>query len=163
MSGEPINALQSSLTNSIRYINTTNYVGVVSYASDVNIDLPIGVFDINQQALFQGAIDQLQASGSTATYSALAEASLMLDEFMKTTPNVQPMIFLLSDGEQNVGASLSEITQAVKSLKMPIYTIGYNADLDELKKISSINEAASIDAANDDVVYQLKNLFNANL
>ena len=46
---------------------------------------------------------------------------------------------------------------------MPIYTIGYNADLDELKKISSINEAASIDAANDDVVYQLKNLFNANL
>ena len=163
MSGEPINALKSSLTNSIRYINTTNYVGVVSYASDVNIDLPIGVFDINQQALFQGAIDQLQASGSTATYSALAEASLMLDEFMKTTPNVQPMIFLLSDGEQNVGASLSEITQAVKSLKMPIYTIGYNADLDELKKISSINEAASIDAANDDVVYQLKNLFNANL
>ena len=163
MSGEPINALKSSLTNSIRYINTTNYVGVVSYASDVNIDLPIGVFNINQQALFQGAIDQLQASGSTATYSALAEASLMLDEFMKTTPNVQPMIFLLSDGEQNVGASLSEITQAVKSLKMPIYTIGYNADLDELKKISSINEAASIDAANDDVVYQLKNLFNANL
>ncbi len=163
MSGEPINALKSSLTNSIRYINTTNYVGVVSYSSDVNIDLPIGIFDINQQALFQGAIDQLQASGSTATYSALAEASIMLDDFMKTNPNVQPMIFLLSDGEQNVGASLSDITQAVKSLKMPIYTIGYNADLDELRKISSINEAASIDAANDDVVYQLKNLFNANL
>ena len=163
MSGEPINALKNSLTNSIRYINTTNYVGVVSYSSDVNIDLPIGIFDINQQALFQGAIDQLQASGSTATYSALAEASIMLDEFMKINPNVQPMIFLLSDGEQNVGASLSEITQAVKSLKMPIYTIGYNADLDELRKISSINEAASIDAANDDVVYQLKNLFNANL
>ncbi|WP_049962760.1 vWA domain-containing protein [Ruminococcus sp. HUN007] len=163
MSGEPINALKSSLTNSIRYINTTNYVGVISYASDVNIDLPIGIFDINQQALFQGAVDQLHASGSTATYSALAQASIMLDEFMKTTPNVQPMIFLLSDGEQNVGASFNDIRAAVKSLKTPIYTIGYNADLDELKKISSINEAASIDAASEDVVYQLKNLFNANL
>ena len=163
MSGEPINALKSSLTNSIRYINTTNYVGVVSYASDVNIDLPIGLFDINQQSYFQGAVDQLQASGSTATYSALAEASIMLDEFMKTTPNVQPMIFLLSDGEQNEGASFSMITPAVRKMKVPIYTIGYNADLDELKKISALNEAASIDADSDDVVYQLKNLFNANL
>lgn len=163
MSGEPINALKSSLTNSIRYINATNYVGVVSYSSDVNIDLPIGIFDINQQSYFQGAVDQLQASGSTATYSALAQASLMLDDFMKTNPNVQPMIFLLSDGEQNEGASLSEITPAVRKMKIPIYTIGYNADLEELKKVSTLNEAASIDADSDDVVYQLKNLFNANL
>ena len=35
--------------------------------------------------------------------------------------------------------------------------------MDALKKISSINEAASIDASTDDVVYQLKNLFNANM
>jgi len=163
MSGEPINALKSSLTNSIRYINATNYVGVVSYSSGVNIDLPIGLFDINQQSYFQGAVDQLYASGSTATYSALAQASVMLDEFMQTNPNVQPMIFLLSDGEQNEGASLREITPAIRKKKIPIYTIGYNADLEELKKVSTLNEAASIDADSDDVVYQLKNLFNANL
>lgn len=163
MSGEPLNALKSSLTNSIRYINSTNYVGVVSYSSDVNVDLPIGIFDINQQSYFQGAVDQLHASGSTATYSALAQASLMLEDFMQTTPNVQPMIFLLSDGEQNEGASLADITPAVRKVKIPIYTIGYNADLEELKKVSTLNEAASIDADSDDVVYQLKNLFNANL
>ncbi len=163
MSGEPMNALKSSLQNSIRYINATNYVGVVSYSSDVNVDLPIGLFDINQQSYFQGAVDQLHASGSTSTYSAVAQAAVMLDEFMKTTPNVQPMIFLLSDGEQNEGASLSTITPAVRRLKVPIYTIGYNADLEELKKVSALNEAASIDADSDDVVYQLRNLFNANL
>ena len=163
MSGEPINALKSSLTNSIKYINSSNYIGVVSYASGVNVDLPIGLFDINQQAYFYGAVDGLQASGNTATYSALAVAIDELNKFVADNPNVQPMIFLLSDGEANGGARLRDIAWAVSYYKTPIYTIGYNANLDELKKVSELNEAASIDADNDDVIYQLKNLFNANL
>lgn len=163
MSGEPINALKSSLTNSIKYINSSNYIGVVSYSSNVNVDLPIGLFDINQQAYFYGAVDGLQASGNTATYSALAVAVDELNKFVANNPNVQPMIFLLSDGEANGGAKLKDIAGAVSYYKTPIYTIGYNANLDELKKVSELNEAASIDADNDDVIYQLKNLFNANL
>lgn len=163
MSGEPINALKSSLTNSIKYINSSNYIGVVSYSSNVNVDLPIGLFDINQQAYFYGAVDGLQASGNTATYSALAVAVDELNKFVADNPNVQPMIFLLSDGEANGGAKLNDIAGAVSYYKTPIYTIGYNANLDELKKVSELNEAASIDADNDDVIYQLKNLFNANL
>lgn len=163
MSGEPINALKSSLTNSVKYINSSNYIGVVSYASDVNVDLPLALFDINQQAYFYGAVDGLQASGNTATYSALAVAVDELNKFIVDNPNVQPMIFLLSDGEANTGATLNSISGAVSYYKIPIYTIGYNANLDELKKVSEINEAASIDADNDDVIYQLKNLFNANL
>ena len=47
--------------------------------------------------------------------------------------------------------------------KRQVYTIGYNADLAALQSISAVNEAASIDASTDDVVYQLKNLFNANM
>ena len=156
-------ALKDSLTNSMKYINSTNYVGVVSYATDVNVDLPIGLFDINQQAYFQGAVSGLSANGGTATYSALAQAISMLNDFMATNSDVQPMIFLLSDGQQNDGASLSTVQTALIEYKVPVYTIGYNADLDELKKVSQINEAASINADSDDVVYQLKNLFNANL
>ena len=140
-----------------------SYIGVVSYASGVNVDLPIGLFDINQQAYFYGAVDGLQASGNTATYSALAVAIDELNKFVADNPNVQPMIFLLSDGEANGGARLRDIAGAVSYYKTPIYTIGYNANLDELKKVSELNEAASIDADNDDVIYQLKNLFNANL
>lgn len=163
MSGEPINSLKTSLKNSMKYINSTNYIGVVSYASGVNVDLDIGLFDINQQAYFSGAVDGLQASGNTATYSALAVAMDELNKFMETNSNVQPMIFLLSDGQSNGGASLKEVSGAVKYYNIPIYTIGYNANLAELKTISELNEAASIDADSDDVVYQLKNLFNANL
>lgn len=166
MSGTPLAALKQSMTNSMKYINSNNYIGIVSYSTNVNVDLPIAPFDINQQSYFQGAIDQLSASGTTATFSALAKAALMLEDFKASQPdqNIQPTIFLLSDGAQNAGASYDDIEKAIRHVGIPIYTIAYNeTNLDELKKISSINEAASINAGTDDVVYQLKNLFNANL
>ena len=47
--------------------------------------------------------------------------------------------------------------------QVPVYTIGYNADIDALKRISEINEAATINAESDDIVYQLKNLFNSEM
>ena len=163
MSGEPINSLKMSLSNSIKYINSTNYIGVVSYSNGVNVELEIGQFDINQQAYFMGAVDSLTAAGNTATYSALSEAVIMLRDFTAQNPNVSPMVFLLSDGKSNVGAGMRDINDAVTASQIPIYTIGYNANLEELKAISEMNEAAMINADTDDVIYQLKNLFNANL
>ena len=62
-----------------------------------------------------------------------------------------------------MGYGLAEIQDVIKGLRIPIYTIGYNANIAALQKISSINEAASIDASTDDVVYQLRNLFNASM
>ena len=73
------------------------------------------------------------------------------------------MMFVLSDGETNSGHSLADASNVIKNLNIPIYTIGYNANISALNKISSINEAASINADSDDVIYQLKNLFNSNL
>ena len=73
------------------------------------------------------------------------------------------MIFLLSDGEQNVGFSLNDIDSVVKNYQIPIYSIGYNANIEALKRISEINEAATINADSDDIVYQLKNLFNSEM
>ena len=163
MAGEPLNSLKASLKNSMKYINSSNYVGVVSYSTGINVDLDIGEFDINQQAYFMGAVNSLTANGNTATYSALCKAELMLNEFMANNPNVSPMIFLLSDGQANAGVSLDAVKGNLADTHIPIYTIGYNADLDELKTISEINEAATINADTDDVIYQLKNLFNANL
>jgi Ca-activated chloride channel family protein len=51
----------------------------------------------------------------------------------------------------------------VSALNMPIYTIGYNADIDALKEISEINEAVCINAGTEDISYQLRQLFNANM
>ena len=73
------------------------------------------------------------------------------------------MMFVLSDGETNIGHSLENVSKVLKNLDIPIYTIGYNANIAALGEISNINEAASINADSEDVIYQLKNLFNSNL
>ena len=164
MSGAPLNELQSSLINSMRYINSDNYVGLVSYSDYVTIELPVAQFDLNQQAYFKGAVESLRAAGGTATNDGIIVAADLVEKAIADLPDAKPMIFLLSDGEANAEmVSFEDMKAVIGGLRIPVYTIGYNANIAKLQQISSINEAASIDATNDDVTYQLKNLFNANM
>ena len=78
-------------------------------------------------------------------------------------PDAKLMLFVLSDGETNRGHSLNDIEGILRTLKIPVYTIGYNANISALNNISSINEAASINAESDDVIYKLASLFNAQM
>jgi len=163
MMGEPLNNLKDSLLKGQYYIGEDNMVGLVSYSYDVNIDLPIAKFDLNQRALFAGAVNDLQAGGGTATFDGIAVAMKMIQDQRAADPNLRPVIFVLSDGETNKGHSLNDIKGIVEDAGIPIYTIGYNADIPALQAISSINEAASINADTDDVVYKLRNMFNAEM
>ncbi|MHB8101066.1 MAG: vWA domain-containing protein [Methanosarcina sp.] len=163
MMGEPLNNLKDSLLKGQYYIGEDNMVGLVSYSNDVNIDLPIAKFDLNQRASFAGAVNDLQAGGGTATFDGIAVAMKMIQDQRVADPNLRPIIFVLSDGETNEGNSLNDIKDIVEDLGIPIYTIGYNANIPALQAISSINEAASINADTDDVVYKLRNLFNAEM
>jgi Ca-activated chloride channel family protein len=163
MGGAPLNQLKKSLLQSQKYLGRQNSIGLVSYANDVSINLPIGKYTIEQQSKFVGAVERLEASGGTATYDGIIVAIRMLQDQMKKTPNTRPIIFVLTDGETNGGHSLDEVKGLIKAYKMPIYTIGYNANLKDLEKVSSINEAASINADTDDVIYKIKNLFNVQL
>ncbi|MDD5946201.1 MAG: VWA domain-containing protein [Oscillospiraceae bacterium] len=168
MGGVPLQELQASLINASQYINDTNYVGLVSYSTDVAINLPIAQFDLNQRSYFTGAVQDLSPGGNTATYDAVLVA---LDMLMKSQESVEaesgqkvkPLLFVLSDGETNIGNKLSDIRDVVEGLEVPCYTIGYNANLDALAELSAINEAASINADSDDVIYNLKSLFNAQM
>lgn len=163
MYGESINSLQTSLINSMQYINKNNYIGLVSYNSKVYINLPIAKFDINQQALFKGAVQDLDTNGQTATYDALVVALDMLQKASAEHPDAKPILFLLSDGEQNNGWSLNDIAPVLSASEIPVYSIGYNANIEALKRVSEINEAATINANSDDIIYQLKNLFNSEM
>jgi Ca-activated chloride channel family protein len=73
------------------------------------------------------------------------------------------MLFVLSDGETNYGHSLNDVRDMLQAFKIPIYTIGYNANIKALQSLSDINEAASINADSEDVVYKLGSLFNAQM
>lgn len=165
MSGDPINQLKASLTNGMKYIGDNVQVGLVSYSSDVTINLPIGKFDLNQRAYFQGAVENLYPNGGTASYDALVVAAQMIEDAKAQNPNAKVMLFLLSDGQCNEGYSMDEISAIMDVLDTPICTIAYGeeADKDELARLSSINEAATINANSDDVVYKIKSLFNSEM
>jgi Ca-activated chloride channel family protein len=163
MEGAPLNNLKKSLLTGSQYISKDNSIGLVTFSSDVNINLPIGKFDLNNRSLFTGAVEDMQAGGSTAMFDGIIVATKMLLEEKAKNPNAKLMLFVLTDGEANSGHTLNDIEGIIRALKIPIYTIGYNADIKGLQVISSINEAASINADTDDVVYKLGSLFNAEM
>ncbi|MGN7763792.1 VWA domain-containing protein [Paenibacillus sp. 22594] len=163
MAGEPLNHLKESLLKGQKFLGKDNSIGFVSYSSEVTINLPIARYDTNQQSMFVGAINSLQATGGTATFDGIIVAMKMLQDQIALNPDVKPVIFVLSDGETNEGHSLDEIRGLIETYKIPVYTIGYNANIKALESISSLNEAANINADTDDVVYKIGNLLNVQM
>lgn len=158
-----IGKLKDALSSASQNINSTNYIGMLSYSDNVTIELPIAEFDLNQRSYFAGAVRSLSADGNTATYDAVAKAVDMLNQFKTDHPNIKPVIFLLSDGEQNIGCKYSSIAPILQAFAIPVYSISYNNSLAEMENISKINEAVHIQADTDDVIYTLTALFNAQM
>jgi Ca-activated chloride channel family protein len=165
MEGIKLNKLKQSLLSGSQYISKDNSIGLVTFSDDVNINLPIAKFDLNQRSLFTGAVEDMNAGGSTAMFDAIIVGTKMLMDEKAKNPNAKLMLFVLTDGKTNTGHSLNDVEDVIKALKIPIYTIGYgsDADLQELQIVSNINEATSLNADTEDVVYQLENLFNAEI
>jgi Ca-activated chloride channel family protein len=163
MDGEPLNNLKRSLVSGANYIGKDCSVGLVTFSNDVHVALPIGKFDINQRSLFTGAVNNMSAGGGTAMFDAIVVAERMLLDAKADHPNAKLMLFVLTDGNSNTGFTLKDTQNMIAGLQVPIYTIGYNADVQALAAVSSINEAASINADVDDVVYKIQCLFNAEM
>jgi Ca-activated chloride channel family protein len=163
MEGESMNSLKKSLLNGAQYISKENSIGLVTFSNDVQICLPIGKFDISQRSFFAGAVTDMQANGGTAMYDSIIVASKMLMEQRALHPDAALMLFVLTDGDSNQGHEMKDVEDVMRALKIPIYTIGYNANIKVLQALSSINEAAGINADSEDVVYKLAQLFNAQM
>jgi Ca-activated chloride channel family protein len=125
----------------------------------------VGEFSGKQKAYFTGAVKDLYAGGGTATYDAVLEGLRLLLEAKETMPTAKLMLFVLSDGVQNRGYSLEQITPVAQGLGIPIHTIGYGsgADMTGLAALSSVNEASSTKADESNVVYNLRNIFNSQI
>lgn len=164
MDGEPLNALKNALVNTSSYIQDSNYIGLVSYNTDVTVNLPIAEFDATQRAYFSGEVKNLTPNGNTATYDAVLVGMDMLLKASEEIGDAKLMLFLLTDGQQNRGFTLDRITPIVEGLSIPVYTVAYNYnDNGELEALSGVNEAASLNADSDDIVNLLRNLFNAEM
>ena len=165
MDGTPLNSLKTSLVQASSYISLEHYIGLVSYAGNVTVNLPVAQSDATQRAYFSGEVKNLSASGNTATYDAVLVGLNMLAEKAKELPDAKLMLFVLTDGEQNEGYSLDRITPIVEGMQVPVYSIAYNYDdnNEELDILSGINEAATLKANSEDIVNQLRNLFNVEI
>jgi len=163
MDGAPLLKLKESLNSAAKYIVPETHIGLVTFSDSVNIALPVAKFDLNQRSYFTGAVKDMQAGGGTAMYDAIIVATKMLTDAQAQNPNTKLMLFVLTDGETNRGHSLRDVESMLRNLKIPIYTIGYNANISVLQNLSNINEAASINAETDDVIYKLESLFNAQM
>ncbi|HOV14808.1 MAG TPA: VWA domain-containing protein, partial [Spirochaetota bacterium] len=163
MDGEPIMNLKKALFEGSKFINKENAIGLVVFNSDVTKLVPIKKFNLMQQASFIAGVEDMVAGGSTAMYDGIMVSLKMLIDEKEKNQNIKPMLFVLTDGETNSGLSLAKTKGIIKGLKIPIYTIGYNADIDTLKNLSSMNEAASINAQTDDVIYKIGALLNSQM
>jgi Ca-activated chloride channel family protein len=163
MEGSPLLKLKASLNRAVSVIDMNTNIGLVTFSDSVNIALPIAKFDFEQKAYFSNAVRSMTAGGGTAMYDAIVVAQKMLIDAQERNPNTKLMLFVLTDGETNRGLSFEDIEVMTRGLKIPVYTIGYNADIDSLRRLSDINEATTMNAETEDVIYKLQSLFNAQM
>lgn len=163
MDGTRIKGVREALVKGADFINPKNAIGIVTFSNDVRVLLPIKPFDLNQKASFLAAAQSLSVGGQTAMYDGVAVALDMLSEEVKKRPETKPMLFVLTDGETNQGLRLDNFQPIVEAMGVPVYTIGYEANVDELKRLSSMVEAASMNADQDDIGYKIGTLLNAEM
>ncbi|MEE9319709.1 MAG: vWA domain-containing protein [Granulosicoccus sp.] len=163
MEGKRLKNMQQALVESADLINASNAIGLVSYSESVNVDLDVRDFDVQQKSLFIGAVERLSAGGRTATNDAVLVAAARLYGFLDSHPDHKPIIFVLSDGERNRGSSLEDVQLSLEWSGIPVHTIAYEVQSDELKFLSSLAEGAYIPSTAESASYRIGNLLNSEM
>lgn len=163
MDGERIKNLKKALLESADLISANNAIGLVSYSDTVNVDLPIAPFNVQQKSLFNGAVEQLAVNGSTATYNATLVAANLLNTFKQTHPDYKTIIFVLSDGDTNIGLDLETIQPLMQAVGIPIHTIAYELSSPALQAMARWAEGSYTESTTGSASYRIGNLLNAEM
>jgi len=163
MAGTGISGVRDALIAGSEFIGPENSIGLVVFSSRVRTVLPVGKFDLNHKAAFLAAVEDMDTGGKTAMYDGIAASLSLLLAEKKANPDVKPILFVLTDGETSNGLKFGAMAPVIEGIKIPVYTIGYEANLAELKRLSSLVEAASINANEGNVNYKIGSLLNAQM
>ncbi len=161
MEGTRINAVRTAMLSAREFIKPTTEVGVVEFNDVAMKRLDIAPFDLNQQARYAAISEDLSPGGGTAMYDGIVLGLKMLEDQRALDPELKPILVVLTDGQTTDGLTFGDVDDTVQGLRIPIYTVGFEADLAELGRVSSLVEAASIDASEEDVEFKIAALFNA--
>ncbi len=163
MRGMRLSRLKKALIAGSEFIAPENSIGIVLFNHRVNVSLPIKKFDLAQKAAFHAAVQDMYADGKTAMYDGVAVSLSMLIKEKEKNSRVKPILFVLTDGETNTGLNFYDVEDVIAGLGIPIYTIGYEANIGELKRLSSLVEAASLNADEGEIEYKIGSLLNAQM
>ncbi|MFQ5973491.1 MAG: VWA domain-containing protein [Alphaproteobacteria bacterium] len=163
MGGTRLSGLKRALRDGSSFIEPTNSIGLVQFNDDVDVVLPIRPFELLHKSAFHAAVTRMEAGGGTAMYDGIAVALSLLVKEVEKQPDAKPLLFVLTDGKTNEGMSFSRMSRVITGLRIPVYTIGFEADLDELGRLSSLVEAANLNAGEQDVRFKIGALLNSQM
>jgi Ca-activated chloride channel family protein len=161
MEGTRIQAVRQAMTSAREFIKPETQVGVVEFNDTAMKRLDVAEFDLNQQGRYAAIAEDLSPGGGTAMYDGIVLGLKMLEDQRAADPDLKTLLVVLTDGETTDGLQFDDVDDMIAGLRIPIYTVGFEADLEELGRVSSLVEAASIDASEDDVEFKIAALFNA--
>jgi len=163
MNGARIAGVKQALIQGSEFIGQENSIGLVLFSDNVRVVLPVRKFDLKHRARFVAAVEDMRTGGSTAMYDGVIEALSLLVEEKRRNPAVKPMLFVLTDGETNEGHDYGDVEAMVRSLGIPVNTVGYEANFAEITRLARLVEATTMKAGEGDVVYKIANLLNAKM
>ena len=161
MEGTRIQSVRTAMTSAREFIKPETEVGVVEFNDRAMKRLEIAEFDLNQQGRYAAIAEDLSPGGGTAMYDGIVLGLKMLEDRRAADPELKTLLVVLTDGETTDGLQFGDVDRMIAGLRIPIYTVGFEADLDELGRVSSLVEAATINASEEDVEFKIAALFNA--
>lgn len=161
MEGTRIQALRLAMLSAREFIKPETRVGIVEFDDTASLRLPIAEFDLNQQGRYTAVAEDLSPRGGTAMYDGIVLGLSMLEAEAAADPDIKTLLVVLTDGETLDGLDYDQVDNTIAGLRIPVYTVGFEADLEELGRLSSLVEAANINADEDDVEFKIAALFNA--
>jgi Ca-activated chloride channel family protein len=161
MAGSRVASVQTALESALGFISPETSIGMVEFSDVARKKLDIAKFDLNQQGQFAASVVDMNPIGGTAMYDGIILGLSMLTDVRAADPNAKLLLFVLTDGETTAGLTFDDTASVIEGLGIPVYTVGFEANVDELARLSALVESASINASEDDVEFKMASLFNA--
>lgn len=148
-----LTGLDTSLTGQFARFRSREIITMVPFSADVKevtrfvVDTPT-----SDMGAIRQSIETLTADGGTAIYTALRKAYEIVDAAYPTDPQRYYSIVLMSDGENNEGASYQQFVQWHRSLppelqNVPVFTILFgDANQGEMSGIAELTGGRLFDA-----------------
>jgi Ca-activated chloride channel family protein len=163
MDGSRIAAVQTALESAREFISPDASVGMVEFSDITRKRLEVAGFDLNQQARFAAATQDMIPAGGTAMYDGIVVGLSMLVEQRAVDSSGKYLLVVLTDGETRDGLTFDDVAEVIAGVRIPVFTVGFEADIDELGRLASLVEAANINASEGNVEFKLASLFNAGV